>query len=158
MYEDIKQKIYGLFTAKDVRVEHNSTIDRDNFCCLNIRYQPVRGMTLITGTFSDDTIEILLLAHEFGHILHYEALSRKEAEIAYCTIFAANHLGLENISPDGKKTVIAIEKKASEYALTLLRDLIKDGALMEAARKTYGSWIKGYFRKARMVEMDASSP
>lgn len=36
-------------------------------------------------------------------------------------LLASNYAGLENISEDGKKTMVAVEKKASEFALNLLR-------------------------------------
>jgi hypothetical protein len=155
MHECIRQKIYNLFVKKDVRVEVNETVDVPNFCCLKIRYQPARAMTLIIGKFTDDVLEILLIAHEFGHILHYENLSREDAEIAYCAIFASNHRGLENISPESKQLVIDIERKASEYAVALLRALDCDETILSRAKDTYDEWIRGYSKKARLSEVDS---
>jgi Zn-dependent peptidase ImmA (M78 family) len=155
MHECIRQKIYNLFAKKGVLIEVNETVDAPNFCCLKIRYQPVRGMTLIIGKFTDDVLEVLLIAHELGHILHYENLSREDAEAAYCAIFASNHRGLENISPESKQLVIGIEKKASEYAVALLRSLDCEETILSRAQEMYGEWIKGYVKKARLSEVDA---
>jgi hypothetical protein len=155
MCERVRQAVYGLFARKGVPIEVNQTVDSPNFCCLKIRYQPVQGMTLIVGKFNDDILELLLIAHEFGHILHYENLSREDAEAAYCAIFASNHLGLENISPEGKQLVIGIEKKASEYAISLLRTLDSDETILARARSTYDDWLEGYLKKARLSEIDA---
>jgi hypothetical protein len=155
MYEIIRRDIYDLFANKGVRVEVNETVDVPNFCCLKIRYQPARAMTLIIGKFTDDILEVLLIAHEFGHILHYENLSRKDAEAAYCAIFATNHRGLENISPESKRLVIGIEKKASEYAVALLKTLGCDETILSRAKNTYDEWIRGYSKKARFSEVDA---
>lgn len=155
MHEEIRKALYGLFTQKGIRIETNEDAGYENFCCLRITQQPEEGTALIIGKFTDDMVEMLLLAHEYGHILHYESLSKEEAEIAYCAIFASNHLGLENISSDGKRMVIAIETKASEYAITLLTELTGDAAILEHAKETYGDWIKGYFKKAHLAEEDA---
>jgi hypothetical protein len=152
MYDRIKRNVYHLFTDRGVRVEVNEEVDLPNFCCLKIRYQPALGMTLIVGRFTDDILELLLIAHEFGHILHYEKLSREDAEAAYCAIFASNHRGLENISPESKQLVIAIEKKASDYAIALLRTLGGDEKILSHAKETYDEWIKGYLKKAGFSE------
>ena len=109
-------------------------------------------MTLITGKFADEVLETLLIAHEFGHIMHYENLSREDAEAAYCAIFASNHRGLENISPESKLLVISIEKKASDYAIALLRTLGSDETILSRAKETYNEWISGYLKKARLSE------
>lgn len=154
MYEEIRKRLYGLFTTRGIRIETNTTADYDNFCCLKITEEPEEGTTLIVGKFCDDTIETLLLAHEFGHILHYKALSQEEAEAAYRALLASNHLGLENISTDDKRTVIAVEEKASRYALTLLEGLTADNALLDRARDTYRNWITGYCKKAKLPETD----
>ncbi|HBA52885.1 MAG TPA: hypothetical protein DCZ04_00065 [Syntrophorhabdus aromaticivorans] len=158
MHEETRQALYGLFVQKGIKIETNEDMEYENFCCLRITQEPERGPTLIIGKFTDDTMEMLLLAHEYGHVLHYESLSKEEAEIAYCAIFASNHLGLENISPDSKRMVIAIEKKASEYAVTLLTQLTGDAAILEHARETYGNWINGYLKKAHLADEDAISP
>lgn len=155
MYEGLKQRLYGLFERKGVRIEANRTVDSPNFCCLKIRYQPVRGMTLIIGTFTDDVLEVLLIAHEFGHIIHYENLSQEDAEAAYCAIFASNHRGLENISPESKKLVIDIEKKASEHALALLKTITSDETIISRATQAYANWIEGYLKKAKLSTIDA---
>lgn len=155
MHEYIRQKIYNLFAEKSVRIEVNETVDAPNFCCLKIRYQPARAMTLIIGKFTNDVLEVLLIAHEFGHILHYENLSREDAETAYCAIFASNHRGLENISPESKQLVIGIEKKASEYAVALLRTLDCDESILSRAKDSYNEWLRGYSKKARLPEADA---
>jgi len=155
MHEHIRQKIYDLFANKGVRVEVNETIELPNFCCLRIRYQPKLGMTLIIGKFTDEVLETLLIAHELGHIIHYETLSRKDAEAAYCAIFASNHRGLENISPESKQLVISIEKKASDYAIALLRALGSDEMILSRAKDTYDEWIRGYRKKARLSETAA---
>lgn len=154
MYEEIRRRLYGLFATKGIRIETNTTVDYDNFCCLKIMQEPEEDTTLIVGKFSDDIIETLLLAHEFGHILHHESLSKEEAEAAYCALLASNHLGLENISTDGKRTVIAVEEKASRYALTLLEGLTADNVLLDRAKETYSNWITGYCKKAKLPEMD----
>jgi len=158
MYEETRKAHYGLITQKGIRIETNEDAGYENFCCLRITQQPEEGTTLIIGKFTDDMVEILLLAHEYGHILHYESLSKEEAALAYCAIFASTHIGLENISPDGKRTVIAIEKKASEYAITLLTELMDDAAILKHAKETYGDWIKGYFKKSHLTEEDIISP
>jgi hypothetical protein len=152
MHEQIRQKIYDLFTNKGVQVEVSETINLPNFCCLRIRHQPKRGMTLIIGKFTDEVLETLLIAHELGHTIHYETLSRKDAEAEYCAIFASNHRGLENISPESKQLVINIEKKASDYAIALLRTLGSDEAILSRAKETYSEWISGYLKKARLSE------
>jgi hypothetical protein len=152
MHEQIRQKIYDLFANKGVRVEVSETVDLPNFCCLRIRYQPKRGMTLIVGKFTDEVLETLLIAHEFGHSIHYENLSRKDAEAAYCALFASNHRGIENISPESKQLVISIEKKASDYAIALLRKLGSDETILSRAKETYNEWISGYLKKARLSE------
>jgi len=152
MYDQIKRNIYDLFADKCVRVEVNEAVDLPNFCCLKIHYQPALGMTLIIGRFTDDILELLLIAHEFGHILHYENLSRDDAEAAYCAIFASNHRGLDNISPESKQLVINIEKKASDYAIALLRTLGCDEKMISRAKETYDEWIKGYLKKAGFSE------
>jgi len=152
MYELIRQRIYDLFADKGVQVEVNETVDLPNFCCLRIRYQPNRGMTLIIGKFTDEVLETLLIAHELGHIIHYENLSRKDAEAAYCAIFASNHRGLENISTESKQLVISIEKKASDYAIALLKKLGSDEAFQTHAKEKYSEWISGYLKKARLSE------
>lgn len=154
MHESTKQKIYNLFAKKGVRIEVNETVDAPNFCCLKIRYQPARAMTLIIGKFTDDVLEVLLIAHEFGHILHYQNLPRADAEAAYCAIFASNHRGLENISPESKQLVIGIEKKASEYAMALLKTIANDETIISRATEAYGKWIKGYLKKARLSTID----
>jgi hypothetical protein len=112
-------------------------------------------MTLIIGRFTDDVLELLLIAHEFGHILHYENLSREDAEAAYCAIFASNYRGLENISPEGKQLVISIEEKASEYAMALLKTLTSNETILARAKDTYDGWITGYLKKARFSETAA---
>lgn len=150
MYEKISKKIYDLFANKGIRIEVSQAADLTNFCCLRMQYQPNHGMTLITGTFTDETLEILLIAHEFGHVIHYENLSREDAEAAYCAIFASNHRGLENISSESKQLVISIEKMASDYAISLLRTLGSDETILSRARETYDEWIRGYLTKARL--------
>ena len=152
MHEHLRQEVYGLFTQKGVRIEVSETVDFPNFCCLKIRFQPEQGMTLITGKFTDNFLELLLISHEFGHVVHYENLSRKDAEAAYCAIFASNYRGLKNISPEGKRLVISIEKKASDYAMALLRTLTNDTSILDRARNTYDEWIAGYVRKANLPE------
>jgi hypothetical protein len=154
MHEEARKALYRLFTQKGIKIETNGDGEYENFCCLRITRQPEESPTLIIGKFTDGMVEMLLPAHEYGHILHYESLSREEAEIAYCTIFASNHLGLENISLDGKKMVIAIEKKASEHAAALLAELTCDAEVLEHARDTYGNWIKGYLKKAQLADKD----
>lgn len=155
MHERLRQEVYSLFAQKGVRVEVTEKVDLPNFCCLKIRHQPARGMTLVTGKFTDDFLELLLISHEFGHVIHYENLSREDAEVAYCTIFASNYRGLENISPGGKRLVISIERKASEHALALLRTLTTEKSILDQARFTYNEWIAGYIRKANLSEMYA---
>ena len=54
MYERINLEIYELFARRGVRIEVNEAVDSPNFCCLKIRYQPTRGMTLIIGKFIDE--------------------------------------------------------------------------------------------------------
>lgn len=152
MYDRFKRDVYNLFADKGVRVEVNEAVDLPNFCCLKIQYQPQQGMTLIIGAFTDDILELLLIAHEFGHMLHYENLSKEDAEAAYCAIFASNHRGLENISSESKQLVIAIEKKASDYAIALLRTLGSDEKMLSYAKETYDEWIKGYLKKAGFSE------
>ncbi|MCX6262872.1 MAG: hypothetical protein NTY95_18885 [Bacteroidia bacterium] len=98
MYKKIKNRIYSLFTDKGIGIEVNDSIGYANFCCLKIKYYPITKVTLNIGRFTDDLLEILLITHKFGHILHYETLSPDEAQIAYCTIFASNNMGLK-ISP-----------------------------------------------------------
>lgn len=157
MHEDIREQLYGLFINKGVRIETKEGADYDNFCCLRITEDPEKGTSLIIGRFSDDTVETLLLAHELGHILHYEELSKEDAEAAYCAILASNHLGLENISPDAKRTVIGIEEKASQRALALLKDLKAKDPLLDTAKDTYNGWIKGYLKKAKLPETDTTN-
>ncbi|MBP1735100.1 MAG: hypothetical protein H6Q53_1387 [Deltaproteobacteria bacterium] len=152
MLEHLRHEVYELFTHKGVRIEVSEKVDLLNFCCLKIRYQPAQGMTLVVGRFTDDFLELLLICHEFGHVVHYENLSREDAEVAYCTIFASNYRGLENISPEGKQLVISIEKKASEYAMALLRTLTNEKSILDRARNTYNEWIAGYLRKANLSE------
>jgi Zn-dependent peptidase ImmA (M78 family) len=79
MYERVRQEIYDFFAIRGARIEINKNVNSLNFCCLKILYQPARGMTFIIGHFTDDVLEVLLIAHEFGHILHYENLSREKA-------------------------------------------------------------------------------
>ncbi len=152
MYEHIRRNIYNLFANRGVRVEVDETVDFPNFCCLKIQYQPEQNLTLIIGKFTDDVLEILLIAHEFGHIMHYENLSREDAEAAYCAIFASNHLGLENISPESKQLVVGIEKRASEYAISLLSVLGSDETILSRAKETYDEWIRGYLKKTGLSE------
>lgn len=154
MYEEIRKRLYGLFIGKGIRIEKKRGLHWENFCCLKLMEEPAKDTTLIIGKFSDNTVETLLLAHEFGHVLHYEGLSRGEAEAAYCALLASNHLGLENISPDARRTVIAVEEKASRRALALLKDVGADEALLFRAKDTYNGWIKGYYRKAQLPEKD----
>lgn len=152
MYDRLRRQVYELFAQKDVPIEVNNSVNLPNFCCLKIRFQPTRGMTLIVGRFNDDFHELALISHELGHVLHYESLSGEDAEVAYCAIFASNHRGLENISPEGKQLVISIEKKASEYALKLLMTLTTDKTFLNRVRKTYNAWLAGYLRKANLPE------
>ena len=154
MYEEIKKRIYSLFISKSVQIDINRSIEYANFCCLKIMRYPTKGVTLITGKFSDDLHETLLIAHEYGHLLHYESLSREEAEITYCAILASNHIGLENISVEGKNIIISVEKKASEHALTLLQDISDEKTIM-TAKDTYNQWIQGYFKKAKLKETES---
>lgn len=152
MYERIRRQVYELFAQKGVPVEINEAVDLPNFCCLKICFQPVRGMTLMVGRFTDEFLELALISHEFGHVLHYESLSREDAEVAYCTVFASNYRGLENISPEGKRLVINIEKGASEYAMGLLKTLTAEKNILERARTIYDTWIAGYLKKAKLSE------
>jgi hypothetical protein len=152
VHRGIRQKVYELFSKRGVPIEVNETIGLPNFCCLRIRYQPLQRMTLVIGKFTDDILELLLIAHEFGHVVHYENLSREDAEVAYCTIFASNHMGLENISLEARQLLINMEKKASEYAVVLLRTLTEEESIIDVARNTYSDWINGYTRKAGLPE------
>jgi hypothetical protein len=154
MYERARKEIYELFMQKGIPIEVDETIDAPNFCCLKICHQPTRKGTLIVGKFTDQMLELLLTAHEFGHILHYENLSKGEAEKAYCAIFASNHLGLERISQDSKLLVIDIEKRASKYAMALLRTLNMNETVLAHARATYDGWIRGYRKKANLREIE----
>jgi hypothetical protein len=56
MYELVRQEIYELFARRGVRIEVSETVDSPNFCCLKIRYQPERWITLIIGKFTDDVL------------------------------------------------------------------------------------------------------
>lgn len=89
-----------------------------------------------------------------GHVLHYETLTQKEARIAYCTIFASNSIGLENISIEGREMMVFYETKASEYALNLLKDMSDDKTFIQHARNTYNQWIEGYFKKSGLSTTD----
>ena len=60
-------------------------------------------------------------------------------------LLASNYAGLENISEDGKKTMVAVEKKASEFALSLLLTAMDEETM---AKATYNSWLNGYLQKA----------
>jgi hypothetical protein len=152
MHDRLRKEIYELFIQKGVRIEVSENGDIPNFCCLRIRHQPSRGMTLVVGKFTDDFLELLLITHEFGHVVHYENLSREDAEIAYCTIFASNYRGLENISSEGKQLVINAERKASEYALMLLRTMTNEKSILDRASAKYNEWIEGYLKKANLIE------
>lgn len=153
MHEAVKERLYGLFEAKGVSVEADETIEYENFCCLQIRYYPATKVTLHVGKFTDDLQEMLLIAHELGHILHYESLSPKDTQIAYSTIFASNNIGLDKISLEARKMMIFLEVKASEHALNLLRDMLDDEMII-SAKNIYNKWIRGYYEKAKLIDMD----
>jgi hypothetical protein len=143
----VRDLIYGLLADKGVLVEVNDTPPCANFCCLQIGQYPVRKATLIIGTFTDEFHEMVFVAHEYGHLLHYETLSPRNAEEAYCAVFASNHLGLENISREGKELITSIERNASVYALDLLSRVL-DGETLSQVKEMYAGWIQGYCRKA----------
>lgn len=153
VYRRVKEKIYNLLALKGVTVEKDTAVNHTNFCCLKMRRDRPGEATLMIGKFADDFQEMLFIAHEYGHLVHYEKLSPGEAETTYCAIFASNHLGLENISEDGKELVIATEKKASEHALLLLSRFL-DEDNMGRVRESYGRWIEGYYKKARLPAAD----
>ncbi len=147
MYEEVKKKLYGLLAARNVAFEINEEISYANFCCLQLKRYPLKEATLMTGRFSDDLREVIYIAHELGHLMHYESMTGEEAELAYCTIFASNHAGLENISPEAKERIIFLEKSASQNALRLLTSMLDEEKVREAA-ETYRKWIDGYHLKA----------
>jgi len=105
----------------------------------------------VTGIFTDELSEILFVAHEYGHLLHYEGLSPDDKEMAYCAVFASNHIGLENVSREGRELVTSLEKKASEYALDLLKGML-DAETVAVVGDTYNKWMRGYCRKAGLAE------
>jgi hypothetical protein len=107
----------------------------------------------MVGEFTDHLHEVLSLAHEFGHLLHYDTITGREAERVFCAVLASNYAGLENISEDGKRTIIALEKRASELALSVLKS-VADGEMISKARETYGRWLRGYVEKAGLKDDD----
>lgn len=156
MHEETKERIYGLFAARDIDIERRHEKKFENFCCLKTRLYPKRATTLMVGKFTDHLHEVLTLAHEFGHLLHYDTIKGREAEIVFCAVLASNYAGLENISDDGKRTIIGLEKKASELALKVLRP-IADNDMIFTAKETYNRWLRGYVEKAGLVDDEAFS-
>ena len=63
-------------------------------------------------------------------------------------------MGLENISVEGKRMMIFYEKKASEYALNILQDILNETTITHA-RGIYNKWLEGYCKKAKL-EQDES--
>ena len=146
-YEDPKKRIYDLFEGRNVAIEKKEDPRWTNFCCLRTKFYPMKVETLVVGQFSDHEKETLYIAHEFGHLLLYEAMSSEEAEVAHCTILAFNYVGLEHISDEGKRTLLQMEKKVSEFALQLLAGSL-DRAGMSSAKDIYNNWLRGYMKKA----------
>ena len=148
---EVKRTLYGLLVRRGVRIETNETVEYANFCCLKIRRYPQGEAILVTGRFTDELSEVLFVAHEYGHLLHYEALSPDDKEMAYCAVFASNHIGLENVSREGRELITSLEKKASEYALDLLKGML-DTETVAVVSDTYNKWIRGYYRTAGLAE------
>ncbi len=151
MHEEAKGHIYRLFAGRDIDIERRDEKKFENFCCLKTRLYPKRAATLMVGEFTDHLHEVLSLAHEFGHLLHYDTITGREAERVFCAVLASNYAGLENISDDGKRTIIALEKRASELALTVLEP-VADSEILCKARETYSRWLKGYVEKAGLQD------
>ena len=120
MYEEVKKALYDIFLAKNVAIEKPQEPRFANFCCLKTRFYPRKTLTLVVGEFRDTLHETLTLAHEYGHLIQEERMGFSDAEVMHCTILAANYMGLENISDNGKRTILDLERKASELALGLL--------------------------------------
>ncbi len=156
MHDETRGHIYRLFAGRDVDIERRDEKKFENFCCLKTRLYPKRATTLMVGEFTDHLHEVLSLAHEFGHLLHYDTITGREAEHIFCAVLASNYAGLENISDDGKRTIIALEKRASELALTVLQS-IADSDMIFKARETYSRWLRGYVEKAGLTNDDAFS-
>jgi hypothetical protein len=156
MHEETRGHIYRLFAGRDISIERRDEKKFENFCCLKTRLYPKRVTTLMVGEFTDQLHEVLSLAHEFGHLLHYDTITGREAERVFCAVLASNYAGLENISDDGKRTIIALEKRASELALGVLRP-VADSEMMSRAHETYSRWLRGYVEKAGLTDDDAFS-
>ncbi len=154
MHEATRGHIYRLFTGRNVDIERRDEEKFENFCCLKTRLYPKRATTLMVGKFTDHVREVLSLAHEFGHLLHYDTITGREAERVFCAVLASNYAGLENISDDGKRTIITLEKRASELALAVLQP-IADSETVFKARETYSRWLRGYVEKAGLEDADA---
>lgn len=148
MYEEVKKTLYDSFLAKNVAIEKLQEPRFANFCCLKTRFYPRKSLTLVVGEFHDTLHETLTLAHEYGHLIQEERMNFKDAEVMHYTILAANYVGMENISDNGKRTILDLERRASELALELLAIMGFTDAQLKQARVTYNTWLLGYTQKA----------
>lgn len=99
---------------------------------------------ILCGTFSDPTREIISIVHEAGHVMIYRELDREESRAYICSIFAAQGIGINRISPDGQECILMIEARASVKGLDLLNRMALSDEELEIVKRSLSKWYTSY--------------
>jgi transcription elongation factor GreA-like protein len=99
---------------------------------------------ILCGTFSDQTREIISIAHEAGHILAYQEMDREESRTYLCSTFAGHRIGLNKISPAGQESMLTVEIKASVKGLDILNKIVLTNEELNLAKKSMSQWYSTY--------------
>ncbi len=99
---------------------------------------------ILCGPIKDGVREITSIAHEAGHVLAYNEMSREDARLYLCSMFASHKMGLSKLSPLAQGFVLKVESEASANGLYLLRAIGVNEEDLTIVKKLMSRWYASY--------------
>jgi len=104
---------------------------------------------ILCGPFRDEAKELTSIAHEAGHVVIHNKMTREELRNYVCTMFAANKLGVGKIAPLAQAFILETEATASAKGLDILQKIgVEDGDL-RTVKEMMSQWYATYEKQCQ---------
>lgn len=144
--QKVRESLLSYLSQREIPYSQVSRDELRDKAVVEFSFNLGASPSILWGPFQDEIREIASVAHEAGHVILYKEMNREEMRTYLCTMFAAQGIGLDKISPTGQEFILSIEADASAKGFGILKETGAThedlGAVKRLLSKFYTSYEK----------------
>jgi hypothetical protein len=120
--QKVRESLLSYLSQKEIQYAQVSRDELRDKAVVEFSFNLGASPFVLLGPFQDGIREIASVAHEAGHVILYKEMNREEMRTYLCTMFAAQGIGLDKVSPTGQEFILNIEAEASAKGFDILKE------------------------------------